>query len=53
MRKIIVFLFLNVFAVITLAQQTPPPRKTLELSEGKAADYPQGSFTDSWELVKK
>ena len=52
MRKIIVLLFINAFAIITLAQQIPPSRKTLELPGGKAANFPQGPFTDSWESVK-
>lgn len=47
------FTLVLVFAVITaFAQQDLPPRKSIKLPGGKAADFPAGPFTDSWESVR-
>ena len=42
----ITFLFSTVFA------QEPPPRVTIDLPNGRAADFPPGPYTDSWESIR-
>jgi alpha-L-fucosidase len=49
MKKLLIVTFV---AVTASAQQEPPPRKSIELSGGRAADFPVGPFTDSWESLK-
>lgn len=51
MRKLFVLMGIIV-AVAAFAQQDPPPRKFIELPGGKAADFPSGPFTDSWESLR-
>ncbi len=51
MKKLLI-LIVTFVAVTASAQQEPPPRKSIELSGGRAADFPVGPFTDSWESLK-
>lgn len=51
MRKLLSICLL-LMATTAYAQQTPPPRKFIELPGGKAADFPKGPFTDSWQSLR-
>jgi alpha-L-fucosidase len=51
-KKLITLIWAFVVATATFAQQDPPPRKFIELPGGKAADFPAGPFTNSWESVR-
>lgn len=45
-------LALAVVSMTAFAQQDPPPRVTIELPNGRAADIPPGPYTDSWESIR-
>ena len=52
MRKLITLAFAAIVATGASAQQTPPPRVTIDLPNGRAADIPPGPYTDSWESIR-
>lgn len=37
----------------TSALEKSPPRKTIQLQNGRAADIPEGPYTDNWESLKQ
>ena len=53
MGKKCLFVMLLVCAASLHAQDSVPPRKTIELSGGRAADIPPGPFRDNWESIRE
>ena len=53
MRKFFLSSLLLVVGVCCAAgRELPPPRKTIDLPGGKAADVPPGSFEPNWESIR-
>lgn len=44
---------LTIILMTAFAQQEPPPRVTIDLPGGRAADIPAGPYTDSWESIRE
>ncbi|MCD7962170.1 MAG: alpha-L-fucosidase [Rikenellaceae bacterium] len=51
MKKLLVLL-LVAGSLTVFAQQDPPPRASIDLPGGRAADIPPGPYTDSWESIR-
>jgi len=50
--KQIFIIALAVISITAFAQQDPPPRVSISLPNGRAADIPPGPYTDSWESIR-
>ncbi len=51
-KFIAIALLTTVVSYTAFAQQDPPPRVTISLPGGHAADIPAGPYTDSWESIR-
>lgn len=49
---IVLCLFAFGYPVLEITAQDVPPRKTITLPGGHAADYPSGPYADNWESVR-
>ena len=50
--KQLLIIALAVISMTAFAQQDPPPRVSIKLPNDRAADFPPGPYTDSWESIR-